>query len=112
VPDDPTYPPVPQAERHLLALHALRQRQLRTAFLHGRRRTWRDRRRLWPAVVVGLLMVAVLLAGGSVLAAFQHQQQIDTAPTSSSMAQISSPPPIDTSASTKERPPIDTAAEH
>jgi len=75
--DDQADAPVPQAERHLLALHSLRQRQLRMAFLHGRRRTWRDRRRIWPAVAIGLLIVALLLAGVSVLAAFRHQQQLD-----------------------------------
>ena len=75
--DRPT-PPAPQAERHLLALHALRQRQLTTALLHGRQRTWRDRRPLWPAVLVAVLIVAVVIAGTSVLAAFEHQQNLDT----------------------------------
>ncbi len=69
--------PVPQADRHLLALHALRQRQLRTSFLHGRRRTWRDRRRIWPAVVIALALVALIIAGTSVVAAFQRQQQVE-----------------------------------
>ena len=72
-------PPVPQADRQLLALHALRQRQLRTTFLHGRRRTWRDRRRIWPAVVVAAMIIAMLIAGTSVIAAFQRQQQLDSA---------------------------------
>jgi type II secretory pathway component PulL len=69
--------PVPQADRHLLALHALRQRQICTSFLHGRRRTWRDRRRIWPAVVIALALVALIIAGTSVLAAFQRQQRVD-----------------------------------
>jgi len=80
-PSTPSTPPitvpVPQADRHLLALHALRQRQLRTSFLHGRRRTWRDRRRIWPAVVVALALVALIIAGTSVVAAFQRQQQVE-----------------------------------
>jgi hypothetical protein len=83
MPAEQRLPPVPQAQRHLLALHSLRQRQLRTAFLHGRRRTWRDRRRIWPAVLVGALIVGLLLAGGSLLAAFQHQQQVDSVHNSS-----------------------------
>ncbi len=69
--------PVPQADRHLLALHALRQRQICTSFLHGRRRTWRDRRRIWPAVVIALALVALIIAGTSVVAAFQRQQQVE-----------------------------------
>ena len=69
--------PVPQADRHLLALHALRQRQLRTSFLHGSRRTWRDRRRIWPAVVIALALVALIIAGTSVVAAFHRQQQVE-----------------------------------
>ena len=72
--------PVPQADRNLLALHALRQRQLRTAFLHGRSRTWRDRRPLWPAVAVAAVIIALLIVGTSVLTAFQHQQDLDTQP--------------------------------
>lgn len=75
--DHPT-PPVPQADRHLLALHALQQRQLRTAFLHGRGRTWRDRRPLWPSVLVAAVIIAMLIAGTSVVAAFGRQQEIDT----------------------------------
>lgn len=63
----------------MLALHALRHRQLLSAFLHGGRRSWRDRRRVWPAVAAGLVIIALLLAAVSVVAAFQHQQQIDAA---------------------------------
>ncbi|HEY4994195.1 MAG TPA: hypothetical protein VII33_19165, partial [Nakamurella sp.] len=66
-------PPVPHADRQLLALHALRQRQLRTAFLHGRRRSWRDRRRIWPAVVFAVVLVAVLIAAVSLVAAVHRE---------------------------------------
>lgn len=69
--------PVPHADRHLLALHALRQRQIRASFLHAGRRTWRDRRRIWPAVVVALALVALIIAGTSVVAAFARQQRIE-----------------------------------
>ena len=60
----------PQPTGTLLELHALRQRQLRTAFLHGRRRAWRERRRIWPAVVVALALIALLVAGASVVRRF------------------------------------------
>ena len=59
------------AQRDLLALHALRQRQLRTAFLYGTRRSWRDRRRIWPAVLVGLTLVGLAIAVISAVAAFR-----------------------------------------
>jgi hypothetical protein len=62
----------------LLELHALRLRQLRTAFLHGRRRTWRDRHPIWPAIAVAVLIIALLTAGGSVLTAFRQQQDLDS----------------------------------
>ncbi len=72
-------PPAPHADRQVLELHALRQRQLGTAFLHGRRRSWRERRRIWPAVVVALVLIALLVAGVSVVDAFQRQQELASA---------------------------------
>jgi len=69
-------PPIPNADRQVLELHALRQRQLGIAFLHGRRRSWRERRRIWPAVVVAIVLIALLVAGVSVAAAFQRQQEL------------------------------------
>jgi hypothetical protein len=69
VPIEPPRHPAPQADRHLLALHTLTGRQLTTAFLHGSRRSWRERRRIWPAVLVAATIVALLLAGASVLSA-------------------------------------------
>ena len=71
-------PPVPNADRQLLELHALRQRQLSAAFLHGRRRSWRERRRVWPAVVVAIILIALLVAGVSVVDAFHRQQESQT----------------------------------
>jgi peptidoglycan/LPS O-acetylase OafA/YrhL len=76
---EPHLPPAPHADRQLLELHALRQRQLRTAFLHGRRRTWRERRRIWPAVVVALVLIALVIAGASVVDAFHRQQALNAA---------------------------------
>jgi len=69
VPAQPTRHPAPHADRHLLALHALTGRQLTTAFLHGTGRSWRERRRIWPAVLVAAVIVALLLVAASVLTA-------------------------------------------
>jgi hypothetical protein len=65
----------PNAERYLLEADSLRRRQLRSALLHGSRRTWRDRRRVWPAVVAGLVLVAVIAAAIAVYGAFRQQQE-------------------------------------
>lgn len=72
----PTYT-VPNAERYVLEADALRRRQLRSALLHGSRRTWREHRRTWPAVVVGLVVVAVILAAMAVAYAFDRKAEID-----------------------------------
>ncbi len=61
----------PQADRDLLAWHALRQRQLLTALVHGGRRNWRDDRRIWPAVVLALVLIGLAVAAISVVAAFR-----------------------------------------
>jgi hypothetical protein len=78
----PTVPPAfvstPNAERHLLEADALRRRQLGSAFLHGSGRTWRDRRAVWPFAAMGIVIVAVAIAGIAVTGAFK-QQQCDTA---------------------------------
>jgi len=81
----------PNAERYVLEADAMRRRQLRSALLHGSRRTWRDHPRTWPAVVVGIIVVAVIIAGLAVTEAFkktsenekkekQQQQPAATAP--------------------------------
>ncbi|MDQ3505894.1 MAG: hypothetical protein M3446_09390 [Actinomycetota bacterium] len=64
-------------ERLLLDAAALRRRQLCAAFLHGSARSWRIRRRIWPAAIAGLLIVAVTIAALAVAAAFTAQQQLD-----------------------------------
>jgi hypothetical protein len=61
----------PGAERHILIADSLRRRQLRTAMLHGSGRSWRQRRPVWPAVLAGTVVTAVLLAGIAVYRAFQ-----------------------------------------
>jgi flagellar biosynthesis/type III secretory pathway M-ring protein FliF/YscJ len=80
----------PNAERYVLEADAMRRRQLRSALLHGSRRTWREHTRIWPAVVVGLIVVAVVVAGLAVTQAFRkteenekkEQQQQDRPPSS------------------------------
>lgn len=77
-------------ERLLLDAAALRRRQLCAAFLHGSSRSWRIRRRIWPAAIAGLLIVAVTIAALAVAAAFTAQQQLDRERQSRSMGWESS----------------------
>lgn len=65
----------PNAERYVLEADAMRRRQLRSALLHGSRRTWREHSRAWPAVVVGLIVVAVIIAALAVTQAFQKTEE-------------------------------------
>jgi hypothetical protein len=83
----------PNAERYVLEADAMRRRQLRSALLHGSRRTWREHRRIWPALVVGLIVVAVIVAALAVTEAFRKteenekkEQQKQQRPTSSAPA--------------------------
>ncbi|MEH3032849.1 MAG: hypothetical protein PGN07_02125 [Aeromicrobium erythreum] len=68
-PEAPRPPPTlalqntPNAERYVLEADAMRRRQMRSALLHGSRRTWREHQRVWPAVVVGVIAVALVIAG-------------------------------------------------
>ena len=66
----------PNAERHLIESDNLRRRQLRAALLHGSSRSWRERGRIWPAVLVGLVVVAIVVAAIAVHGAFERQQRI------------------------------------
>ena len=70
---EPWMPPgagtTPNAEKYLLEADALRRRQLVSALLHGSRRTWREQRRIWPAIVAGIVVVAVIVAVFGVLRA-------------------------------------------
>lgn len=67
----------PNVEQYLLALDSLRRRQLQAALLHGGDRSWRRRHRVWPAVVVGVVLIALVIAGITVAGAFQRQRLID-----------------------------------
>ena len=72
-PVGPWMPPgagtTPNAEKYLLEADALRRRQLVSALLHGSRRTWREQRRIWPAIIAGIVVVAVIVAVFGVLRA-------------------------------------------
>ncbi len=72
----------PNAERYLLEADALRRRQLHSALLHGSSRTWRDQRRIWPGVVAGIVVVAVILATFAVIKAFKKSEENDRQQTS------------------------------
>lgn len=82
-PERPDYAPppglafrnTPNAEKYVLEADAMRRRQMRSALLHGSRRTWRDYGRIWPAVVVGIIVVAVIIAGLAVSRAFQETKR-------------------------------------
>ena len=65
------------SERYILQAAALRRRQLRSAFLHGSSRSWRQRQALWPAALAGVILVAVIVAAVAVTGAFKRQQQIN-----------------------------------
>jgi len=67
----------PNGERYLLESETLRRRQLHAALLHGSRGTWRERRRIWLAVIGGLAVAAVIVAAIAVAGAFQQQQRIN-----------------------------------
>ncbi len=68
---------VTDSERVVLDAAALRRRQLCVAFLHGSARSWRVSRRIWPAALAGLLLVALAVAALAVAGAFARQQEID-----------------------------------
>lgn len=66
-PAPPPIPPLtfgttPDAEKFVLEADAMRLRQLRSALLHGSGRTWREHRKVWPAVAIGLIVTALVVA--------------------------------------------------
>lgn len=75
-PQPPPFVATPNAERYLLEADNLRRRQLRSALLHGSSRTWRDRRRIWPAVIVGIILAAIIAAAIAITGTFQQQQRL------------------------------------
>ncbi|MDT0302512.1 ABC transporter permease [Streptomonospora sp. DSM 45055] len=67
----------PNAESYVLQADALRRRQLRAALLYGSSRYWRRRQRVWPAVIAGGILAAVLAGVIVVAGAFDAQQVIN-----------------------------------
>lgn len=65
----------PNAEKYVLEADAMRRRQMRSALLHGSRRTWRDYGKIWPAVVIGIIVVAVIIAALAVTRAFDQTKR-------------------------------------
>lgn len=104
---DPTavrpYVGTPYAERYVIAADNLRRRQLTSALLHGRRRTWREQRRIWPSVIAGLMVVALIVAGIAVIGALRTEQQVQRERERQQRASshpalvVSAAPPADTS---------------
>ncbi|HZN70980.1 MAG TPA: hypothetical protein VFC00_04750 [Micromonosporaceae bacterium] len=66
----------PNAEKYLLEADHLRRQQLSSALLHGSDRTWRERRRSWPAAVGGIIAIVVIVAVVAIVGAYQRQQRI------------------------------------
>jgi hypothetical protein len=60
-----------------VALVSLTDRQLRSALLCGSARVWRERRRVWPATLGGIIVIAVLAAAIAVYGAFERQRRIN-----------------------------------
>lgn len=85
-PVPPPEPPMsfgttPNAEKYVLEADAMRRRQLRSALLHGSSRTWREHRRVWPAIAVGIILTAVVIAGITLKHAISSEDAADTAST-------------------------------
>jgi len=65
----------PNAEKYVLEADAMRRRQLRSALVHGSRRTWREQNRVWPAIIIGVIAVAVVVAAMAVIDAYHKQKE-------------------------------------
>ena len=77
-----------QTERYVLQAAALRRRQLRAAVLYGSARSWRQRQSLWPAALIGVIAVALIVAAIAVAGAFERQRQQEQQEESSSLVQL------------------------
>jgi hypothetical protein len=64
-------------EQYVLEADALRRRQLRSALLYGSSRFWRRKQRIWPSVIFGVVLVAVICGVIALIGAFDRQQEIN-----------------------------------
>ncbi len=94
----PVPPPMggtPNAEKYVLEADAMRRRQLRSALVHGSRRTWREQNRVWPAIVIGVIAVAVVVAAMAVVDAYQKQKEKkEEQEKESSLSSLTGYPPV------------------
>lgn len=67
----------PDEEKYVLQADALRHRQLRSALLYGSSRYWRRRQRVWPAVIGGLIITALVCGVIALMGAFERQQEVN-----------------------------------
>ncbi|MBQ1083450.1 hypothetical protein [Nocardiopsis sp. B62] len=65
------------AEKYVLEADALRRRQLRSALLYGSSRFWRRKQRVWPAMIFGAIVVAVICGVIALIGAFDKQQEVN-----------------------------------
>ncbi|GAB3709867.1 hypothetical protein [Nocardiopsis oceani] len=65
------------AEQYVLEADALRRRQLRSALLYGSSRFWRRKQRVWPSVIFGAILVAVICGVIALIGAFDRQQEVN-----------------------------------
>lgn len=67
----------PDEEKYVLQADALRHRQLRSALLYGSSRYWRRRQRVWPAVIGGVIVTALVCGVIALMGAFERQQEVN-----------------------------------
>ncbi|MEV2278389.1 hypothetical protein AB0I72_22655 [Nocardiopsis sp. NPDC049922] len=67
----------PDEEKYVLQADALRHRQLRSALLYGSSRYWRRRQQVWPAVIGGLILTALICGVIALVGAFGRQQEVN-----------------------------------
>ncbi|MET9782707.1 hypothetical protein [Nocardiopsis alba] len=84
----------PNEEKYVLQADALRHRQLRSALLYGSSRYWRRRQRVWPAVIGGLILTALICGVIALIGAFDRQQEINEQRGFGQFRQQSAPVPV------------------
>lgn len=64
-------------DKLLLESEALHKRMLIATAVHGSARSWRDRHRSWPALLLGLVVIVLIVAAIAVTHAFRTQSDIN-----------------------------------